>query len=116
MLAYFMRQDPQENLPPQVMRFRQRLEIEQGVAICMSVGDLAKRVKKDLQCLLDQLGRKGREGEKVPGQVSVFVWFSHTDEEWKNQVLLHLAIPAVDGRVSCWDDRRMAREPTGRKT
>ena len=38
---------------------------------------------------------------------TVFISYSHKDEEWKNQLVTHLGVLAQEGLLDTWDDRRI---------
>jgi hypothetical protein len=39
---------------------------------------------------------------------TVFISYSHKDEEWKDRVCSHLSVLVQQGLVATWDDRRIA--------
>ena len=38
---------------------------------------------------------------------SIFISYSHKDEEWKDQVVMHLRVLEMEGMLDVWDDRRI---------
>ena len=40
-------------------------------------------------------------------QPTVFISYSHKDEEWKNRLQPHLKALEQVGRITLWDDRRI---------
>ena len=41
----------------------------------------------------------------MPG--TIFISYSHKDEEWKERVVTHLQVIAQEGQFETWDDRRI---------
>jgi hypothetical protein len=53
-----------------------------------------------------------REIPNVPpapeaGRLSVFISYSHADEDWKDRLVKHLGAFAAAGEIEIWDDRRI---------
>ena len=38
---------------------------------------------------------------------SIFISYSHKDEEWKDRVVTHLRVLEMEGMLDVWDDRRI---------
>ena len=38
---------------------------------------------------------------------TVFISYSHKDEEWKNRVVTHLRVLEMEDMLDVWDDRRI---------
>jgi hypothetical protein len=38
---------------------------------------------------------------------TVFISYSHQDEEWKNRLVTHLKVLEIEGIYQSWDDRRI---------
>ncbi len=43
-----------------------------------------------------------------PGHPTVFISYSHRDEDWKDRVVGHLKVLEIDGELAVWDDERIA--------
>ena len=48
------------------------------------------------------------EQENTVSSPSVFISYSHKDEEWKDRVCSQLGVLVQQGLVDTWDDRRIA--------
>jgi tetratricopeptide (TPR) repeat protein len=45
----------------------------------------------------------------VPTKTSVFISYSHRDEDWKDRVVGHLKVLGLGDELEVWDDRRIAK-------
>ena len=41
------------------------------------------------------------------GKPTVFISYSHKDEDWKDRLRPHLGVLEKAGRITLWDDRRI---------
>ena len=49
----------------------------------------------------------------VPSQPTVFISYSHKDEEWKDRLRPHLGMLEKIGRLTIWDDREIDQGKSG---
>ncbi len=58
--------------------------------------------------LMDHLDKKRHEASKTVPKPTVFISYSHKDENWKAKLVTHLEVLQQEGFLDLWDDSRIS--------